>query len=223
MPASTGREEGARRRSRIASAPQLLVALTFFTPTVRACNEIARPVSLAFEEPAIGAWFAPRYLLALLFAILSILLAARGSTPGKAHTGLVTACFAACALGDCVFAVWGLAHRSSDLLLYFVPFWPMAAIPLVIARRHEGWQRWQLLWSAHTALALGLVVPLLTALSEPREYSESTGLWHGGVTRTVHLPFAIGWGGFVLMGALALLVVLVFLPRKVAGPPPRAG
>jgi peptidoglycan/LPS O-acetylase OafA/YrhL len=187
------------RRAAVAQLPSLLaISAAFFLPFVKGCgDEMISPLQFSLEgrdNPLLQAWLLPRFSVAALLALLTLVAIWKRREPDRwsqrlAWVGLVTS--------SAALAVdWYPLLRGDHALT--VPLAALSAITLVSAcllisaARRRSWARWVRLIAAHAALSSPLCGFVITA-----------GSWR-----------SVGAGGYAYTTSIALLLFLFVLSRR---------
>jgi peptidoglycan/LPS O-acetylase OafA/YrhL len=189
------------RRAAVASLPSLLaISAAFFLPFVKGCNAMVSPLQFSLEgldNPLVQAWLLPRFAVAALLAVLTLISIAKKREPGRACERLA---WAALATSAAALAVdWYLLFKGDHALT--VPLAVLSAITLgsvlllLGAARHRSWARWVRLIAAHAALSSPLCGFVVTA-----------GSWR-----------SVGAGGYAYTTSIAILLFLYVLSRRRSG------
>lgn len=179
--------------------PLLVIAASFFLPTVRTCTVIESPLEVAADGLV---WVVPWYLGALLLASISAVAAVKLRPPSRAGWVIGTTAVIACALVDVAGLLVGLAtfleSHDDRLLLGLALVVLVASLVLGVsslrgARARAGWPAWTRLLLGYWAFVLPLLVLIgLEALDGSRPG-----------------PHDLGPGAYTVAAATALLGLVV--------------
>jgi hypothetical protein len=153
-----------RPRHRIASqaslVPLLVMVAGAFLPTARSCSRMEVPVETFGAEPGMFAMFGPPYVVAALFAVITIVAMVRGFAPrrrGRMVAAIATGLCGLVSFGIIAAGVSRLPVNGGGLALLTLLGGGVTVvgwIAFAAGIRSEGWRSWARLLAAFASFAL---------------------------------------------------------------------
>jgi len=190
----------ASRRAAVASLPSLIgIAGAFFLPFVKGCETMISPLQFSFEslhKPLALLWVLPRFGVAALLAVLTIIFVVKKRAPDRVSEKLAAVGLAASAAA--LATDWWLLVKDGHIPLLWLAAMIVATVAgaylLVSAWRSRSWARWERLIAAHAGLSSPLCGLVVTA-----------GSWQ-----------SVGAGGYVYVTSIVILLALFALAQLVS-------
>ena len=195
-------------RASTASLPSLFaIGAAFFLPFVKGCDSMVSPIGMVAEGHGgslLIAWIVPRFAVAALLAVLTLVALWRGREPGRgaailAGVGVLSLVPASILDG------YDLVRKASRLDLFGVGFaaivFGLGALGLwwaVGACRRDGWARWERFIAAYAALAAPFVWFVVEAFAKS---------WR-----------EVGLGGYAYATSITILLTLRMLSIRSSRP-----
>jgi hypothetical protein len=156
----------ARRAATASVIPQVAIAIAFFLPAVRVCDQVESPASVAVENELGVVLIAPPFAAALLMAVVTVAGRARRRPPGAA--ALIAPCMLGPYIATIALACLGLG--ASSTAPWFL-MWAILGIACgVTGLRRRSWVRWVWFITGHVVVITPIAAAFIAELLEHGDY-----------------------------------------------------